>query len=131
MNGVNHTFDTTVAETTRYQNAIYTIENICYIVCVDLLRIYPADIDSGMLWNTAVLEGFYDTDISIVELCIFADQGNRYFVSCSVEVIYHLLPVCKIRFRTIQMETFTGNLSQMFFLHGKRCFIEILYIQIL
>ena len=73
MNGVNHTFDTTVAETTRYQNAIYTIENICYIVCVDLLRIYPADIDSGMLWNTAVLEGFYDTDISVMELCIFAD----------------------------------------------------------
>ena len=37
--------------------------------------------------------------------------------------LYHVDPVCQIRFRTIQFQTFTCNLGKIFFFHCKRCFI--------
>lgn len=42
-----------------------------------------------------------------------------------------MLPFGKIRFGTVKMETFTGNLGQVFLFHGKGCLVKVFHIQIL
>ena len=43
----------------------------------------------------------------------------------------HCFPVIKIRFRTVNTETFADNLCQFLFLESQRCFIKYIHIQIL
>ena len=66
-----------------------------------------------------------------MQLCIFAYQRNLYFLFWVSQVFDHLIPFCQIRFRAWQIQAFTGYLCQIFLLHGKRCLIQILNVQIL
>ena len=78
-----------------------------------------------------MLQGFNNTDVGIMQLDIFADQGDAYFSCRVLPCMDHCFPVIKIRFRTVKVQALTGNLGKVFLLHGKRCLIEIFYIQIL
>ena len=69
----------------------------------------------SMIGDTAMLQSLYNTDIGIMQRDIFSDQSNLHFIG---GILYHLLPVCQIRLRTIQMQTFTGYLCQMLFFHS-------------
>ena len=53
------------------------LQSLCHIVRTDVLRIHPFDIDGGVLGDAAVFQRLDDTDVGIVELCIFSDQSDR------------------------------------------------------
>jgi len=71
-----------------------------------------------MIGDTAMFQSLYDTDIGIMQRDIFSDQSHLHFIGWMTQILYHLLPVCQIRLRTIQMQTFTGYLCQMLFFHS-------------
>ena len=64
-------------------------------------------------------------DIGVVELNVFADQGNSNFRGGVLKVVDHLRPVFEIRFGTVKTETLTDCLCQMFLFHGKRRFVQV------
>jgi hypothetical protein len=84
-----------------------------------------------MLCDTAVFQGLHNTDVSIVQLDIFAYQSDIYFFCRMTQSIYHSFPVFQIRIRAVKLQAVADNLCQMFFFHGKRCFVEIFHIKIL
>ena len=43
----------------------------------------------------------------------------------------HLFPVFQIRFRTVKLQAFAYNGSEMFFFHGEWCFVKVFHIQVL
>ena len=66
-----------------------------------------------------------------MKLDIFSNQCNSNFLGWVTKIFNHVSPVSKIRFRAVKMKRLAYNLSKMFFLHGKWCFIEIFYVQVL
>ena len=62
---------------------------------------------------------------------VFADKGNRYFLSRMLQAFDHLFPVFQIRFRTVKLQAFAYNGSEMFFFHGEWCFVKVFHIQVL
>ena len=69
-------------------------------------------------------------NVSIVQLDVFADRGNRYlFLGASMRRSWHATQ--PDRLRAWKVQALAGNLSQMLLLHGKRCFVQDLYIQVL
>ncbi len=78
-----------------------------------------------------MLQGFHNADIGVVELNVFADQGNGNFRGGVLKVIDHLRPVFEIWFGTVKTETLTDCLCQMFLFHGKRRFVQVFYVQVL
>ena len=66
-----------------------------------------------------------------MKLDIFSDKGNSDFLCRVTEFFNHFSPVCQIRFRTVNTETFADNLCQFLFLESQRCFIKYIHIQIL
>ena len=66
-----------------------------------------------------------------MKLRIFADQRNLYFPLRMLQVFYHLIPLCQIRFRARQVQALAGHLCQVFPLHRKRGLIQVFHIQVL
>ena len=66
-----------------------------------------------------------------MQLDVFADQGNRYLFLRVLPCVDHGTPLSQIRLRARKVQALAGNLSQMLLLHGKRCFVQDLYIQVL
>ena len=66
-----------------------------------------------------------------MKLCVFPYHGNIYRAFRVSQVLYHFLPVRKIRFSVFQTKGFQNHIRQLFPLHGKRSLVKILHIQIL
>ena len=66
-----------------------------------------------------------------MELDIFADQGDCYILCRMLQAFDHLFPVFQIRFRTVKLQAFAYNGSEMFFFHGEWCFVKVFHIQVL
>ena len=127
----NFSFDSTIAKTTRNQDTAHIREQFIHILRSYGLGVDPFNIDNGMIVDTAMFQCLYNRNVSVVKLNVFSNQCNRNFRRRVAKLIHHLGPVGQIRFRARQMKTFAGYLGKMFLFHGKGCFIEIFYVQVL
>ena len=120
-----------VTEAARHQNSFDVMKQGGDVLGGDGLGIDPADIDAGMAGDTAVLQGFYHGDIGVMQLGVFADQGDSNLILRMFPGIDHGAPVFQIRFGAFQLQTFTGHFGQMFLFHSQGGLVENLHIQIL
>ena len=120
--------DTSGAKATGYQDTVYIMEKLIYVFICDSFRIDPFDANGLVGRDTTVLKSFHYADVSVMKGNIFAYQGNCYFPIRMAEILYHMLPFAKIRFRTVKMEAFTGNLGQVFLFHGKGGLVKVFHI---
>ena len=91
---------------------------LCYLFGID-----PVQIHNCTAGNSAMLQRFYNTDIGVVKLNVFTNQGNVYFACRCPQRFHHGFPVREIRCGTVQMKAFAGYLREVFFFHGKRRFV--------
>lgn len=95
------------------------MEKFVYVFICNSFGIDPFDANGLVGGDTTMLKSFHYADVSVMKGNIFAYQGNGYFPVRMAEILYHMLPFGKIRFGTVKMEAFTGNLGQVFLFHGK------------
>ncbi|SCH06300.1 Uncharacterised protein [uncultured Clostridium sp.] len=129
--GADLTLDTAIAEAARHQNTVHIGQILRRIGVVDQLGIHPFQIYHRVAGDTAVLQGLHHTDVSVMQLDIFSNDGNMNLGSRMAKSFHHRSPVRQIRFRTGKVQTFAGHLRQMLLLHSQRSLVEILHIQVL
>ena len=129
--GNDHSLDTAGAEAAGNQYTVDIREDFIHILFCHSLGIYPFDMDGGVVRDAAVLQCLNNTDVSIVQGDVFADQCNRHLVCGMTQVVNHLFPVAQIGFRAVKAQTFTNRLGKMLALHGERRLVEVFHIQIL
>ena len=100
-------FDLTVnasgTEAAGNKNTVYVGKKVVHIFIRNSFGINPLDVDSGAIGNTAVFESFHHTDIGIMKLHIFADNGNGHIMNGGTECLHHRFPVCQVWFRTFEV----------------------------
>ena len=62
---------------------------------------------------------------------ILTNQSDRYVFLEILDRIDHVLPFGNIRLRTVKLQTLADYISEVLLLHGERCFVKCLHIQIL
>ena len=129
--GGDHALDAAASEPAGDKDAADVSEEPVRVLFGYGFGVDPFDPDRGVRVDAAVLQRFNDADIGVVELGVFPDQGDRYILGRMPQVVHHLRPVIKVRFRTVQMQAFTDDLGQAFFFHCQGRFIEIFHIQVL
>ena len=75
-----------------------------HVGLVQLFGIHPDDLHHRSVFITAVVERFHHRQICVVELHIFADQGDVNFLPAVVDPVQHFLPFGEIDVRCLDVQ---------------------------
>src|SRR5919199_1486673 len=95
--GDNLALYTAVAETTRDHDSIHVPQQGLGVLALKLFRRYPFDLDVHALCERGVPQGFGHGDIRILELYIFANQGDREHALRLLDHLHQMLPILQVR----------------------------------
>ena len=98
----DHSFCTTVSESSRNQDSIYRMESLIQIFFIEFFGVHPGDINLCTARDPAMLQCFHNTQVCIMKLCIFTNHGDFHSFIRVAEIFYHIFPVCKIWFAILQ-----------------------------
>ena len=57
----DHSFSTTVSESSRNQNSIYRMKGLIQVFLIELFRVYPDDINFCTAGDSTMFQGFHNT----------------------------------------------------------------------
>ena len=89
----DHSFCTSVSETTRNQDTIYIVKLLIQIFLCQFFGINPVKLYLGSAGNSAMFQCLYYTEICIMKLCIFSYNCDLYCFIRISQTFYHFLPV--------------------------------------
>ena len=78
-----------------------------------------------------MLQRFRHTQISVVQLDIFAHQRYCDLILRGVQRLHHGRPVRQIRRPVFKLQAFADHICQVLLFHGQRRFVEVFHIQVL
>ena len=129
--GVNDALDASAAESAWDDDGIsLTKEPVCGLF-IQILRFDPPDRDFRVVGDAAVLQGFHDGEIRIVQGGIFSDERDGDGGLRIPEGADHIFPFTKVRSRRVEMQAVEDPVSQMLFLHDEGHFIQVFHIPVL
>ena len=121
--GQDHAFGSSSAEAAWYQDSVYAVKSLVQVFLIEFFGINPGDLYFCLACDSAVLQGFYDALVGIVELSVFSYHCNVYGFVRVAEIFYHFFPVGKVWFALLKSKGLHDHVCQFFTFHGKWCFI--------
>ena len=129
--GVNDALDASAAEPAGDDNGVsLTKEPVCGLF-IQILRFDPPDRDLRVVGDAAVLQGFHDGEIRIVQGGVFSDERDGDGGLWIPEGADHIFPFTKVRSRRIEMQAVEDPFCKMLFLHDEGHFIQVFHISVL
>ncbi len=118
----DHSFRTSVSETTRNQDTIYIVNFLIHIF-LSFLQNRSSKLYIGSACNSAMFQCLYHTEICIMKLDIFSYHCDLYLFVRISQIFYHCLPVSQIRFSAWKVKTLADTSARFSFSMARGSFI--------
>ena len=129
--GVNDALDASAAEPAGDDDGVSLAKKPVCGLFIQILRFDPLDCDFRMVGDAAVLQGFHDGEIRIVQGGIFSDERDGDGGLRIPEGADHIFPFTKVRSRRVEMQAVEDPVCKMLFLHDEGHFIQVFHISVL
>ena len=120
----NHAFHAACAEAARQDDAVNLTEQLVHGGVVDLLGVYPVDIDEAAGLVAAVLQCLCNRKVCVVQLDVLADQRDFHMVLAGCDALEHFLPLGHIALACADGQLTADDVGQMALLEHHRCLIQ-------
>src|SRR5262249_53615459 len=114
--GVDLAAGAAIIEAAGNEDAVHAAEDALDAFALDFLRFDLSDHDPAVLADAGMIESLVNGFVGVVVLDVFADDGDRDFVSRVLDALEHLPPIADFQRRGPQIQLLDDQFIQ-FILH--------------
>src|SRR5579885_2984035 len=128
LGGGDFSLDTSIAETTWNEYAVYSAEISVRPVFLDVFREHPFEVDLGTKFDTTMFERFDNGNVCIREHDVFADNGDFDMARRFLDAFDQIFPFSQIGLAVRNSQPFQNPVCKPFLLEQNRHLIKMLHI---
>ena len=124
--GQDHALHTTVAEAAGHQHAGHIAQHRLHVLLCQRLGVHPADIHHRVVGGARMVQRLHHGQIRVVELGVFAHQGDGHMLTCALLPLDHGAPLPQVRLVGDEPQLAAHHLVQSLLGQQQRHLIESL-----
>ncbi len=123
--GLDHALNAAVAKAAGQDDAIHTGKLFSAALLIQqVFAVHPVDLHFGLILKAGVIQGLHYTQVCVMQLDIFANQGNGAGLAAGGNAGDQLFPLGQVAGRSFQVQLTANNVGQAGSFQHQRALVQ-------